>query len=42
MFVTLRAKMGQFKDATEQEIPFENYFKEVSSIIELLKSVVNS
>ena len=19
--------MGQFKDATEQEIPFENYFK---------------
>ena len=23
----MTAKMGQFKDATEQEIPFGNYFK---------------
>ena len=23
----MRAKMGQFKDATEQEIPFGNNFK---------------
>jgi hypothetical protein len=32
--------MGQFKYATE--IPFENYFKRVSNIELLLKSVVNS
>jgi hypothetical protein len=34
--------MDQFKDATEQEIPFENYFKRDFLYNKTIKTVVNS